>query len=515
MNAPDNDILRRLADSAPVGLWVTDPSGTAIFLNETWRAWTGANEGDAVPWGWLDQVEAGDRAELLEAFRKAMPAGRGLKVEFRLPGPEGTIRWCYLEGAPCNDQKGSYTGYMGSVADITGLKNAREKTERVVVERTQALRQKNEALKQSERKYHRMIDEVQDYAIIMMDREGTILNWNHGAGKIKGYTEEEIIGRNFRIFYLPEDLESYLPEKLISQAEETGRAVHEGWRMRKDGTTFWGSVVITALHDDNNNVIGFSKMTRDLTEQKMVADTARRYMQELERKNAELEQFAYVSSHDLQEPLRKIRTFSDMLSEMVQDPKQRDYLQKINASAERMSALISDLLDYSRLNKEEGEISPVDLNEVLAQVRSDLELLIRQKDALIVHDKLPLIKGISLQFYQLFLNLLSNSLKFTTRRPVIRITSGPAPLYELVAVGLDLNWSYVRLVFSDNGIGFDPRYAGQIFTIFQRLNTRQQFSGTGIGLAICKKIVGNHQGHIMAQSVPGEGADFIIYLPLR
>jgi len=414
-----------------------------------------------------------------------------------------------------HDEEGVITGVMAIADEVTQQVAAKKALEEIIDKRTKSLRLKNKELKDSEEKYHRMTEEIQDYAILLLDKEGTILNWNSGARKIKGYTEEEAIGKNFRIFYLPEDLESYLPEKLISVAVETGRAASEGWRIRKDGTTFWANVVITALHDEKGNVIGFSKVTRDLTERKIAEDTSKNYMLELEKQNAELEQFAYVSSHDLQEPLRKIRTFSDLLLGQFPEGDHKNYLQKINSSAERMSNLIKDLLNYSRLNKEGEQFIPVNLNNILENVKTDLEVVIGQKKAVILSDSLPVIKGIPLQFNQLFLNLISNSLKFNTGEPLIKIKVQQAPLYETVAAKLDNKWSYLKLTFSDNGIGFEPEYSEQIFTIFQRLNTQQKFSGTGIGLAMCKKIIDNHNGYIRASGQPGEGATFTIFLPIR
>lgn len=512
----ENQLLfRTISNTAPVGLWITDRQGKCTFVNETWTGWTGIGLEETIREGWFKSVLEEDKEDILILFSKALEHHAYFKGEFRLVRLDGEIRWCLTEGYPFNDSQGHFLGYSGSVADITEKKLAQDELEKRIEERTKKLKQTNKELKASEERYHRMTEEVQDYAIILLDSEGTILNWNNGAGKIKGYREDEIIGKNFRIFYLPEDLESYLPEKLIATAVETGRAVNEGWRIRKDGTTFWGSVVITALHDDKNNVIGFSKVTRDLTERKLAEDTMKKYMQELEKQNSELEQFAYVSSHDLQEPLRKIRTFSDLLVSEVADPTHRNYLEKINSSAERMTNLIKDLLSYSRLTKEGEQFEMVDLNKVLENVKTDFEIAISQKNAQIISDPLPVLKGIALQFNQLFTNLLSNSLKFNIGEPFIKIGVQPAPLYETVSVNLDPRWSYVKITFSDNGIGFDPEYSEQIFTIFQRLNTRQKFSGTGIGLAMCKKIIDNHQGHIKAEGNVDKGATFTIYLPLR
>lgn len=369
-------------------------------------------------------------------------------------------------------------------------------------------------LKDSEDLYHKMIDEVQDYAILLMDKEGYIQNWNKGAQKIKGYVEEEVIGKNFRIFYLKEDQESQLPEKLIEQAVHTGKANHEGWRVRKDGTTFWGNVVITALHDDNDNIIGFSKVTRDLTERKHADDQLRYYAQSIESQNKQLEQFAYIASHDLQEPLRKIRVFAGILEENIENPGMvKTNIDKINIAATRMSALITDILKYSQLSQLDELFVPTDLNETLDNVWKDFDLIIEEKNVVIESTKLPIIKGIPMQLHQLFANLISNAIKFTRENPVITIA------YETLThqntkdyPDLPLNNSYHKISFIDNGIGFEQQYADQAFKLFHRLH--EKTSGTGIGLALCKKVVENHKGYISVSSKPGEGTIFTVFFPL-
>lgn len=512
----ENQLLfKTISNSAPVGLWIANAEGKCTFVNQTWLNWTGSTLEETLKEGWFKQLVEEDKEEIIRRFRLAFEKRDYFTGEFRLKRVDGKLRWCLTEGYPFNNSEGVFVGYTGSVTDITEKKTAQYELERTIEERTKSLKQKNKELEKSEEKYHRMTEEVKDYAIILLDKDGKILNWNKGAKKIKGYTEEEVLGKSFRMFYLSEDLEICLPEKLLSRAAETGRSENEGWRIRKNGTTFWASVVITTLYDEKSNIVGFSKVTRDLTEKKLSEDTMKRYMVELEKRNAELEQFAYVSSHDLQEPLRKIRTFSDLLKEQVTELSHQTYLQKINSSAERMSNLIKDLLDYSRLVREEERFVDVDLNVILENVKTDLEVAISRKKAVIEVDHLPVIKGIPLQFNQLFLNLLSNSLKFNTGTPHIQIQARPALLYETVAAKLDPNWTYLKLTFSDNGIGFDPKYTDQIFTIFQRLNTSQKFSGTGIGLAMCKKIIDNHGGSITASGNPDLGAAFTIYLPFR
>lgn len=365
---------------------------------------------------------------------------------------------------------------------------------------------------QSQETYQRMIAEIQDYAILLLDTEGNVQNWNLGAQKIKGYTEQEIVGRNFRIFYLDTDRESLLPEKLINEAFTVGRATHEGWRVRKDGSTFWGLVVITAVHDADGNTIGFTKVTRDLTERKLAEDQIRNYAKDIEFRNKQLEEFAYIASHDLQEPLRKIQIFAEMLHSSLNDKETATrYAEKITASAQRMSNLIKSVLKYSQLSRTDDLYEPVDLNTVLDNVKEDYDLLIKEKNVTLSTVGLPVINAIPVQMHQLLGNLLSNAIKFSSQEPDIRITARPVLKSELDEISVaDKNRAYIKIVITDNGIGFDQQYADQIFKIFKRLTDN---AGTGIGLALCKKIVENHNGHISVASELGKGTVFTILLP--
>ncbi|RYU94141.1 sensor histidine kinase [Emticicia agri] len=243
---------------------------------------------------------------------------------------------------------------------------------------------------------------------------------------------------------------------------------------------------------------------------------------ELNRSNADLEQFAYVSSHDLQEPLRKIRAFSDRLVRKHSDSLNEDgkeTLEKITYSAERMQTLINDLLDFSRLvNRKEIGFQEVNLQETVGRVVNDLSVKIEEKKAQINVEKLPYIWGVSFQLNQLFLNLISNALKFSAqdRTPVVDISyslvkGGEIKGIEKIRKELD----YHKIVISDNGIGFEEEYAEKIFVIFQRLHARNHYEGTGVGLAICRRIMSNHNGFIFAESQLGEGARFILYFPTK
>ena len=380
---------------------------------------------------------------------------------------------------------------------------------------------KSEIKKRVER-YHRMISEVKDYAILFLSKDGMIENWNKGAEIIKGYKAEEIIGKNYKIFYTEQDKQNQLPEKLLSEAKQRGTAIHEGWRLRKNGNMFWGSIVITAVYDVNNNIIGFSKVTRDLTDKKIAEDKIKKANKDLEQKNnalqkmnKELEAFNYISSHDLQEPLRQIQNFASRIIDVEQQnlsDKGKIYFEKMNNAANRMQTLIADLLAYSRTTTMERKFESTDLNIIIEQVKSELKEAIDEKNAIIKVGEMCHAKIIPFQFRQLMHNLIGNSLKFSfpditphiiIKSEIIKETS-LNPFGDRVAYHISV---------SDNGIGFEPHYKDRIFEVFQRLHDKQKFAGTGIGLAIVKKIVENHNGIIIATSELNKGATFDIYIP--
>ena len=239
--------------------------------------------------------------------------------------------------------------------------------------------------------------------------------------------------------------------------------------------------------------------------------------QDLETRNAELAQYASLASHDLQEPLRKIITFSRIMDEkyLSEIPDAQRYMSKVVTSAERMRNLINDLLNYSKLSGQ-SLFTTTDLNEIVKNTLADLEIAIDEKDAEVTVANLPEIEAISGQMRQLFQNLISNALKFSTPRqvPEIRIWSEFVREKNLEASASPTG-EYVRIFIQDNGIGFNESYLNKIFTIFQRLHLRSEYEGTGIGLAIVKKIVEKHDGLIGAKSAEGVGATFIILLPVH
>lgn len=430
--------------------------------------------------------------------------------KYRLKHKDGSYRWLHTFATIFNrDNNNKIDEILNISVDVTESHLL-----------TLKLAAMNEQMRQKESEHQRMINEIEDYAILMIDKNGIIQNWNKGAEKIKGYTADEIIGKNFRIFYRKEDQKRKLPESLLEEAIKNGKATHEGWRIRKDGTTFWGNIVITALHDESNNVIGFSKVTRNLTDKKIAEDQMKEYARQMEKQNEELQRinidldsFTYTASHDLQEPLRKIKTFCNLIETKAGKTFSEDtaaYFNRIVAAVSRMQNLIDSLLNYSRTTSAEKILIPTDLNNIVEEVKKELAEMIAEKDAKIIYEQLPVIKVIPLQFQQLFLNIISNAIKYSRADvpPVIHITAE-----QFSERNEDKTQKLTKISVSDNGIGFEQKYADNIFKLFQRLHGRTEYSGTGIGLAICKKIVENHNGTINAISEPGKGSTFIITIP--
>ncbi|HYG04163.1 MAG TPA: PAS domain S-box protein [Chryseosolibacter sp.] len=445
------------------------------------------------------------------AIEKGSVSAEGWRIR-----KDGSRFWANVTITALHGEDERIIGFSKVTKDLTAKKVAED----ILSNAAEELRQRNEELRISEERYHRMIAEVQDYAILLLDKDGFIQNWNAGAAFVKGYEASEIIGKNFRQFYMPEDIERKVPDQLLERARTHGKANSEGWRVRKNGTKFWGSVVITALHNNAGEIIGFSKVTRDLTERKEADDLMRKTAEELAAKNKvlenlnnELSSFAYIVSHDLKEPVRKIQIFAGRQREADKSREEiLEFSDKIEKTAARMQQLMEDLLRYAELSHA-TEAKSVDLNHIVNIVTSDLEVAINEKNASITSDILPRITGVPHQLQQVFLNLFVNALKFSKEDVPPKVT---VRYQQTSPAGIDVPGSlYHEISITDNGIGFDQLYADRIFEVFQRLHSKTISEGSGIGLAIVQKVMSNHHGFVRAQSTPGHGATFSLYFPIE
>ncbi|MGO4770388.1 PAS domain S-box protein [Flavobacterium sp. W22_SRS_FK3] len=519
--------FRLLASSMPQHIWTSDTEGNLNYYNQSVYTYSGLTPQQINEKGWLQIVHPDDREENIKAWMDSIATGKDFLFEHRFKRYDGVYRWQLSRATPQIDENGKIQMWVGTSTDIEDQKTFTNELERQVRERTKELVLLNESLEKSEERYHLMVEDVQDYAILYLSPEGIIENWNQGAQKIKGYKAEEIIGKNFSIFYIESNRKAGLPQKLLKLAQEKGKTNHEGWRVRKNGSLIWASVVITAVHDKKKNLIGFSKVTHDLTEKKKADDKLKLNRLELQQKNAELEQmnkelqsFAYISSHDLQEPLRKIQTFASQIIDKESDNLSdvgKDKFQRMQHAAKRMQTLINDLLAYSRTNVQERIFEKTDLSKIIDEVKEDLREELEQNGAVIEKFKTCVVDVIPFQFRQLLYNLISNAIKFAKQDTpaVIKIDS---EIFKGAAINNDkakASIDYCQIRVSDNGIGFDQQYSAKIFEVFQRLHGKLEYTGTGIGLAIVKKIVENHNGFITASGEPDKGATFDIYIPVN
>lgn len=281
----------------------------------------------------------------------------------------------------------------------------------------------------------------------------------------------------------------------------------------------WLETTKVPLRDTDGRVVGLVGISSDITERKAAEEQLKRFAAQLERSNAELQNFASVASHDLQEPLRKIQAFGDRLRTKCANDlgaQGLDYLERMQNAAQRMQVLIQDLLQLSRVTSRAQPFESCDLNVVVDEVLTDLEVAIEQHKAVVEVRGLPTIEADPVQMRQLFQNLIANALKFEKpgEPPVVAITGRILPATDPVAAGVRAIDRVCEIEVRDNGIGFEQKFADQIFVVFQRLHTRTEYEGTGIGLAVCRKITDRHSGRIVAEASEGQGATFRVVLPV-
>ena len=422
-----------------------------------------------------DAIAGGKPARLLGlAARDGRAEDEGWRVR-----KDGTRFWANVIITALRDAHGSVIGFAKVTRDMTERRRAEL------------------ALHESEERFRLLVDSIKDYAIFMLDTAGRVATWNAGAERIKGYSAEEILGEHFSVFYPPEDVAQETPQRQLEAAERDGRVEDEGWRLRKDGTRFWANVVITAIRDPHGELLGYGKVTRDLTDQRRTAER-------LQQSNVELERFSYSVSHDLRAPLRAINGYAQAVLE--------DYGDKIDAEGKRLLGVIRDsakvggelidaLLNFSRLGRQAITVEPVDLTALARSVADELKKATGGGVEVTI-DPLPPVQGDRMLLRQVLANLIGNAFKFSRSRP-----------HPQIEVGARREGRATVYYVKDNGVGFDMRYAQKLFGVFQRLHRVDEFEGTGVGLALAQRIVQRHGGRIWADGKVDGGATFYFTLP--
>lgn len=388
---------------------------------------------------------------------------------------------------------------------VYGGRNARL----VVATDITARKKAEEALRQSEERFRLLVSEVTDYAILMLDPQGTIVSWNAGAERIKGYKAQEIIGQHFSRFYPAEDVAKGKPAYELEIASAHGRFEEEGWRVRKDGSRFWANVVVTALRDPAGRLRGFGKVTRDVTERKRAQELLLQAKEEAERGSRFKDQFLSTMSHELRTPLNAVLGFSDLLADERYGPlndRQQRYVSHIHSGGKHLLKLISDILDLSKIEAGRMELTREDvaLASAFSEVISALYPLAEKKSQALLQDVDPNLQvdADAVRFKQVLTNLVGNAIKFTPEGGRI----------ELAACQVD---NQVRVEVRDNGPGIPPEQQQRIFEAFFRLKeTGNATEGTGLGLTITARLVELHGSKLEIESRPGEGACFFFSLPL-
>lgn len=348
------------------------------------------------------------------------------------------------------------------------------------------------------------IVESSDDAIISKDLNGTILSWNRSAQRIFGYTAEEIVGKHISTLALPDRVDE-IPSILakISRGERVDH--YQTKRVTKDGRVLSVSLTVSPIRDADGKIVGASKIARDVTEQERSQKALAEANESLSRSNADLEQFAYSASHDLQEPLRMIASYSEMLRRKFGGKLGAagdEYIGYIVDGATRMEQLLTDLRAFIRASTMSIEpVQDADAGQALCRALAGLKSAIDKSDASITHEALPVVRMHEFQLEQLFQNLVGNAIRYKSQEP---------PRIQVAAERRGREW---RFSVRDNGIGIDPQYKEQIFGMFKRLHSNADYPGTGMGLAICQRIVERAGGRIWVESELGRGSTFFFTVP--
>lgn len=491
--------FRSLAESLPQLVWATRPNGNLYYFNQRWYDYTGMTQASSLGDGWLDAIHPEDRDKTHRIWNQAVQTRTLYEVEYRIRRKDGSYRWFLGRGRPIKEGSWEVHSWFGTCTDIEDMKQAQM------------------ALHESQARFS-VLAESLPLIVWTSKPSGEVDYLNRRWFEYTGDASLETADTGKAMH--PDDFE--LSAKIWEQAQREGKPFQMELRLKRgsDGTYRWHLVRSVPLRNSEGNITQWVGSSTDVDDQHRQAETLERLVAErtgeLSRSNKELEQFASVASHDLQEPLRKIQSFGDRLKTTSADQlgeRGQEYLERILNSTTRLRHLIDDLLQYSRVTTTARPFQLVDLNQILQEVVSDLESLLQANDGRVLIHRLPKIRAEASQMRQLFLNLIGNALKF--HRP------GEPPFVEVSSRTIQESENpegagspVLEIRIEDNGIGFEDQYSERIFRLFERLHGRSEYEGTGMGLAICRKIVERHGGTIRAEGRPNQGAMMILQIPL-
>ncbi|MBA9078542.1 PAS domain-containing sensor histidine kinase [Rufibacter quisquiliarum] len=408
---------------------------------------------------------------------------------------DGTPFWANVVITAIYNKENELLGFSKITRDLTEKKQLEEQLFRI-----------HEDLKESEEKTRMLVESVRDYAIIMLNPDGLISSWNAGAERIKGYKAKEIMGKHFSAFYSREAVASGFPQFELQRALAVGRFEDEGWRIRKDGTAFWANVLITPIHNEDKRLLGFAKITRDLTERRRNEELMQKNM-ELVRINNDLDNFVYTASHDLKAPIANLEGLLTALQDDLGTAKDQfsGILGMMGGAISTLRRVITDLADVTRIQQDKDEVEKVELHDILAEVKDSLRDLIYATGAEIIVDKLEFesVKYSRKNLRSILYNLVSNALKYAhpERPPKITIRTRMAEAGEQV------------LSVADNGLGIPENQISKVFAMYKRVHDHVE--GSGIGLYLVRKILDNSGDRITLESKEGVGSVFYVYFHQR
>jgi PAS domain S-box-containing protein len=495
-----DQLYKQAQERAHIGNFVWELETNKIIWSDELYKIYGIDPDTSVTFeGFADMLSPEGREVLLQEINKAVTTGKCADFDFRIKVADGKRKTLNIKAEVVFGPNNKPTRIIGTTQDVTEVNKLLDK-----------LRKSESQLKQAQ-----AISHMGSWELDLTSKQ---IKWSDELYRIYEMDPQESLSFEQVVGYRHPDDNAEM-NKQFDLAVKNGQPIDVTFRIILPGNKIKflnsrGEV----KRDKNGKPVKLFGTTQDITKQIDTESILQEKNRQLQLSNSSLEEFAYIASHDMKEPLRKISTFGEMLLSFTKDSlseKGKMYVTKMIDGGKRMQKMIDDLLALSVI-AHNNAFQKTDLNTTLQKVLLDLELKINEKHATIDYDTLPTLTVVPSQFEQLFLNLINNSLKFSTpdRAPVINITTRYLTAQDLTDNGLPLGSQYLAITFKDNGIGFEKQYADKIFGMFQRLNGKVDYEGSGIGLAICKKIAEHHGGIITAKGALNEGAEFNLIIPV-